>query len=155
LRPFDSSTAVKLADDGRYPSCLVGQIAPNHNGAPVCPISHSGSSGETTGNPISVKNGEKRAEETDITLQTAAGPLAFTRYYRQSKQDDARFQFMGLGWTHNHDITLTEGTSTVIVQIPNGGLVQFTETSPGSDMYQGDPGSVSQIEWDNTVIGTP
>ena len=52
----------------------------------------------TSNNPISLREGEKRLEVTDLSLTTPAGPLAFTRHYRQSKQTDGDLQFMGLGW---------------------------------------------------------
>ncbi|MCA9884713.1 MAG: hypothetical protein KC708_17160, partial [Anaerolineae bacterium] len=99
-------------------------------------------------NPIGLQNGEKRLIETDLSVQTPAGALTFTRYYRQSKQFDSRFQFMGLGWTHNHAFDLViSGTSpnrTVAVGTPSGGRLNLVETS--TDVFKAEAGSYASME---------
>lgn len=123
---------------------------PTHEGASYCPIGHAGNDEKATPTPISLRFGEKREEVTDITVQTPAGPLSFTRSYRQSKQSE--FQFMGLGWTHNHHYELIQIAGTpnkITLRLPNGGEAKFTETS--TDLYEGDPGSTSVIEWDSVA----
>ena len=98
-------------------------------------------------NPISLYKGEKRLDVTDLTLNTPAGPLSFTRTYRQSKQ--AEWQCMGLGWTHNHAISLTPPTGspgTIVVRMPHGGEAHFTEQS--TNHYVGDVGATSVIDCD-------
>lgn len=124
--------------------------APHHKGPCECTFGHEMYDCQTTDNPISLREGEKRLEATDLTLQTPAGPLSFTRAYRQSVQKDPAFQFMGLGWTHNHAVSLTKITgtpNTIIVHMPRGGEAHFTETV--TSHYQGDPGSTSVIDWNN------
>jgi hypothetical protein len=52
---------------------------------------------------------------------TPAGGLTLERTYRQSKQ--ATYTFMGLGWTHNHNIrlSLTAGMpNSIVVQRGRG-----------------------------------
>src|SRR5258708_1773143 len=60
---------------------------------------------------------------------------------------------MGLGWTHNHNASLTKisGTpNTIIVQLPNGGQGNYTETTrPGH--YDGVPGVGSVVDWNSTT----
>ncbi len=111
---------------------------------------YASSDNETATNPISLYKGEKRVEVTDLTLNTPAGPLSFTRTYRQSKQ--AEWNIMGLGWTHNHAISLAPiaGTpNTIVVRMPHGGDAHFTETEPGSNQYVGDAGATSSITWNS------
>jgi RHS repeat-associated protein len=126
---------------------------PNHDGGAYCPLNHQGNR-NYVGNPISVQDGEKSEEITDFKVVTPAGELSFTRSYRSSRRYDASFQFMGLGWTHNHNILLKKivgSPNVVLVIAPNGGEVHFTETSPGSNQYNGDPGSTSSVTWNGTV----
>ncbi len=124
-----------------------------HQGPCECTIGvHACGDGESTSNPISLQKGEKRLEATDLTLTTPAGPLSFTRTYRQNRQDNPDFQFMGLGWTHNHQITLTKISGTpnaIIVKMPRGGIATFTETQ--TDHYEGDPGATSVIDWNSST----
>jgi hypothetical protein len=58
---------------------------------------------------------------------------------------------MGLGWAHNHDLLLTLVTgspNTIKVRMDDGGEVFFTETSPGSNLYNADAASTSSIAVD-------
>jgi hypothetical protein len=102
---------------------------------------------------VSLWHGEKRLVETDLVVNSSPEPLAFTRVYRQSKQADEGFQFMGLGWTHNHNITLVslgETPEKLVVQLPSGGFAHFTYDDP-SETYIGDPGSHSVIAYDSLL----
>src|SRR5579862_4206569 len=64
-----------------------------HDGSPSS-SSYLGLDQDATDFPISLYKGEKREYATDISLNTPAGALTFTRTYRQSKQ--ATYTFMGL-----------------------------------------------------------
>ena len=108
--------------------------------------------GKNSSNPISLYKGEKREEVTDLTLNVPAGQLSFTRTYRQSKQAewDSIGLGMGLGWTHNHAISLTPPSGSpgvIVVRMPHGGEAHFTEQS--ADYYVGDAGATSFIDWNN------
>lgn len=119
-----------------------------HDGSPYCPVNDVGDDSKTLKNPISARFGEKREEITDLQVMTPVGPMAFTRYYRQSKLDDPNYQFMGLGWTHEHDFTLTAISGTpnrITVYMPNGGEASFTQTISYPNVYEGDLGSTALI----------
>ena len=130
---------------------LTGRPAPNITGLVDCVVNNASGGAETTMLPISLRTGEKYEAVTDLSLNTPAGALEFTRAYRQSMQEDANYQFMGLGWKHNHHVTLTENTgvtpNTLTLRTPNGGETRFTKTAP--NYYQGDPGSTAFIVWDS------
>ncbi|MEP6988885.1 MAG: DUF6531 domain-containing protein, partial [Chloroflexota bacterium] len=109
---------------------------------------YQGSDQETTYLPVSLLLGEVRDGTTDLSVNSPAGILAFTRYYRQSKQADPQFQFMGLGWTHNHHIVLIPvngSPRTLLLVTPNGGIANFSETT--TDHYPAAPGSTAFIDW--------
>jgi YD repeat-containing protein len=117
-----------------------------------CPCSYIGRDFAQTRRPISLFSGEKREEVIDLSVNTPAGTLAFTRAYRQSKQNT--YQFMGLGWTHNHAISLDDSvTNKLIVRLGNGGEVHFTKDGSNPNTYNGDPGSTSKIVVD--PLSTP
>lgn len=83
-------------------------------------------------NPINLHNGEKTLTETDISLQTPAGRLSFTRIYRQYQQDNPDYQtLMGLGWTHNHafqlNITGSSPNRSAQVRWSDGSLLLLDE----------------------------
>lgn len=108
-------------------------------------ITHSGSDNLKfrPNQPISIQKGEKREESTDLSINSPSGLLNFTRAYRQSTQ--SQYQYMGLGWTHNHAIALDNSVSNkLLVRLGNGGVAHFTLDS--GTLYKGDPGSVSQID---------
>ena len=120
-----------------------GNIPPIHDGAGFCPICYVGN--DLYGGP-SLRLGEKRETVTDLIVHTPSGPLDFTRTYRQSKQGD--YQHMGLGWTHNHHVSIdTSISGKLIVHLPNGGQAHFTQIGT-TDQYAGDPGSNSMIDVD-------
>ncbi|MCI0550898.1 MAG: right-handed parallel beta-helix repeat-containing protein, partial [Anaerolineae bacterium] len=85
--------------------------APQHDGTPSCPITHAGNDDVATGNPISLKEGEKRQHEVDIVLNTSRGALILSRAYRQNKQN--AYDFVGAGWKHNHLLSLTHVGNTI------------------------------------------
>jgi len=105
--------------------------------------------GKSTPNPISLRLGEKRLQATDLSLNSPAAALAFTRAYNQSQQTDPNFDFMGLGWTHNHDVRLTlSGTSpnrTADIYLPNGGVLVLEESGAGH--FVADSGSTSVLDY--------
>lgn len=119
-----------------YTPYLTGN-EPAHQGAvgDLCGMVYSAQAHTNSSNPIELQYGEKRELMTDLVVNTPAGPLTFTRSYRQGKQSDSRFQFMGLGWTHNHLSTLTltgsSPTRTAEVLLPGGGTLVLTEQSSG------------------------
>lgn len=118
--------------------------APNHDGC-GCGFTTACADGAVSASPISLQLGEKREEVTDLSLNTPAGVLAFTRSYRQSKL--ATYQTtMGLGWTHNHDLKIDDSVSgKLLVQLPGGGEAHFSQDSIDPDLYLGDAGSNAAI----------
>jgi RHS repeat-associated protein len=121
-------------------------IEPPHDGPPDCDLNHASADDATTSAPISLRSGEKFEAVTDMSLNTPAGALSFTRQYRQERLGDAQYQFMGLGWTHNHAVNLTENTgmtpNTILVR-KGGTEVHFSKTAP--NFYSGDRGSNATI----------
>lgn len=118
--------------------------------APPQPISigDCGTSFTTTGNPIDLKTGNKLWSGIDLTLQSATGALNFERLYNQEKRDESRYQFMGLGWSHNHAEQLliagTSPTRTAILYLPNGGEIRFLETA--TNIFTVQRGSLTTLE---------
>ncbi|MEM9954984.1 MAG: RHS repeat-associated core domain-containing protein [Chloroflexota bacterium] len=99
---------------------------------------------KATRNPISLSDGEKRLDETDIQINTPLGTLEFTRFYEQSQQDT--LSFMGLGWTHSHVYNLVEDGSTpneIVVTISGSKLVFEDDNADG--IFEASEGSVSKI----------
>lgn len=121
--------------------------APNHEGTePECPATHYASATPNTVAPISLVTGEKTEKVTDLSINSPAGELMFTRSYRQSKLSDAGFQQMGLGWTHSHHLTIDDSvTNKLLVQLGGGTIAHFTYDSVAG-VYKGDPGSTAQID---------
>lgn len=102
--------------------------------------------GAGSGNPVGLLHGEKWENIIDLSLNTPAVPLELRRSYREHKQSE--FQFMGLGWTHNHHLTLTKITGSpnrLILHLREGGEAHFTETS--ANHYDGVPGVTSFVDW--------
>ena len=131
------------------------QTAPTENknhDKPDCPYCYAG--GEYIGDPIGIRRGEKRDAVTDLALFTATiGDLSFTRTYQQGKQ--STYQFMGLGWTHNHAAFLTRIIGTpnqVVVQMRNGSVAYFNETTPNH--YVGVPGVSAVVDGDISTLFT-
>ncbi len=128
-----------------------GMKESNHEGPCSCECGiHECADGLSSSNPVSLHYGEKRFEATDLSLNTPAGLLAFTRTYRQSKQND--YKVMGRGWAHNHLLKLTKITGSpniLMVQMPTGGVARFTEIS--ANHYEADPGASSFVDWDDTA----
>ncbi len=111
-----------------------------------CPFNYAADDCHSSGNPISLRLGEKRLEETDISLNSPAAQLAFTRSYRQGKQSGSgAFTYMGLGWTHNHYFTI-EGPDVndkIRLQGGQGGITLFDNVSPNN--YRASSGSASTL----------
>ena len=116
----------------------------------VCELGVHSESDNSINNPIGVRTGEKRVRVTDLVINTPVRPLTLDRAYSQNKQDE--FDFMGLGWTHNHAIALTPPQNNeIILRLPNGGEGHFIETDPvgDPDHYDGVAGVTSVIDWDS------
>ncbi|MEZ4672578.1 MAG: RHS repeat-associated core domain-containing protein [Anaerolineae bacterium] len=121
---------------------------PLHDGD--CPFCHDAS--QSTINPIKLQSGDKVWSGTDLKVETPAGSLAFTRSYTQSKQNHSEYQFMGLGWSHNHAYKLTlSGTSparNAEVYLPEGGSLKLIETS--ANHFDASAGSTSVLDYNTT-----
>jgi len=89
----------------------------------------------TSSNPIRLRTADKVLSETDLLLQSPVETLSFVRLYAQSRQADSSYQFMGLGWTHNHAVRLTLSGSSpervAVVRLPGGGILTLDEDSTG------------------------
>lgn len=104
-----------------------------HEGMAECPICYVTDDSATTGNPISLRLGEKRLQEIDLSLNTAKDVLIFERSYRQELLNDLDFnekrRTMGLGWTHNHIFYIPPPVQTIPPQLqvsarlPEGGQI--------------------------------
>ena len=124
---------------------MVPRGRPTH-GFADCPICFEGYDQISGLAPVSLLLGEKREEVTDLSINTPAGLLAFTRSYRQSLQNV--FKHLGAGWTHNHYVYIEEPvgqSDQLIMHMPNGGDAHFTQSEEDADRYDGDPGSASFI----------
>lgn len=116
----------------------------SNTGDAYCPLAEGEKS---LGNPVGARRGEKREEVVDLQVSTPAGPLTLTRTYRLNKQ--TVYRFMGLGWTHNHQVALIQLVGTpnrIVIQLPNGGEAHFKETS--TDHYAGLPGVNAVVDRD-------
>jgi len=105
--------------------------------------------------PVNLQSGEKYEEVTDLAVMSPAGSIHFTRAYRQdlAKDSSALPPRLGMGWTHNHNLTLTDlggSPKTLLLRLSTGGESYFEETSVGSNQFQGDPGSTASITFNGT-----
>ena len=129
---------------------------PNHNCN--CPYGHDKKA--RTANPIELDPDvpNKVLSLTDFSVQTPAGFLSFERHYNQVKRTDLNYQYMGLGWSHNHGLKLKMSGSapgrTVEVYTPDGGTLKLGETinSYGEfgDFFKAQAGSVATLTKVNT-----
>ena len=107
----------------------------------------------TSGTPLQLRTGTKLLAETDLAVQTPAGMLAFTRRYNQAQQEDSDYQFMGLGWSHNHRYQLSlSGTSpnrTAVVRLPDGGSLTLDEDSADAGHFDARSGSTATLDYDS------
>lgn len=132
-----------------------------HTGTAECPLSYATDDSATTPNPISLRFGEKRLRQTDLSLNTGHEPLQFTRSYRQDLLDDPDFdaahRVMGLGWTHNHHFFMAAPVKTdppqaqLSARLPEGGtLVLFFDrvntSDPDIHHYVGTAGSTTRAQ---------
>lgn len=103
-----------------------------------------------SGTGVVLRTAEKIKHVTDLAVSTPSGALAFTRTYRQSKLSDDEYQFMGLGWTHNHNIRIREDVNaspnTINLYYCNGSEIHYEKTS--TDHYDGVAGASSYIDVD-------
>lgn len=135
--------------NGVAAALIVPQPAPEHDNFDGNEVAHALSE-PTSDSGVGLRTGEKRLEITDIAVNTPAGPLAFTRTYRQYKQADASYQYMGLGWSHNHDIRLVEDTGAspneIVARLGGGSEILFEKTD--TDHYEGVAGASATIDVD-------
>ena len=107
----------------------------------------------TSSNPIWLRTADKVFSETDLVLQSPAGALSFARAYTQSKQTDSGYQFMGLGWIHNHAVTLSLSGSSpdraAAVRLPSGGTLTLDEST--AEHFVARAGSTAVMDRDATA----
>jgi RHS repeat-associated protein len=105
------------------------------------------------GNPIRLRNGNKEQSFTDLRLQTPSNELAFTRTYNQEMLGDADFQFMGLGWTHNHFskliLTGSSPNREAEVLLPGGTTLKLAEDSGTAGTFYALVGSTSTLVFED------
>ncbi len=117
---------------------------PTGEGNPDPPILCETNDRSSSVDPISLYRGEKRERVTDLTLNTATGSLDLTRTYRQSTH--TLYQQMGLGWTHNHALSIdTSVNNMLIVNLRTGGRAYFTRLG-STDIYKATVGGYSEID---------
>jgi RHS repeat-associated protein len=89
----------------------------------VRPYKQTQSSGQA-GDPFSTATGEHTDEFTDLTL---AGPylLEFKRYYSSALLSNEIAGGLGLNWTHNFDLSLTNASGVATVTLEGGSRVTF------------------------------
>jgi hypothetical protein len=127
-----------------------------HEATCNCSINYAANDCEVSENPVSLRFGEKRLEQTDLTLSTPSGVLSFTRIFLQNQQTGTdAFNFMGLGWTHNHHIALSDPADhekKIRVLTSSGGRVAFKyrETLSGIEYHDADNGAISTLSVDST-----
>lgn len=118
----------------------------NDNPYGFCPVTDYNQ--ETDSDPIVLRTGEKLETATDLSLNTPAGKLAFTRNFRQSKLDTFTNQ-LGMGWWHNHIYEIDDSvTNKLLVTIPGGGILHFNEESTNN--YVADAGSTATLDTSGT-----
>jgi YD repeat-containing protein len=128
---------------------LFAQDPPPHDNFQGSNIAHVVTE-PSTANQIGLRTGEKRERVTDLIVHTPAGPLSFTRSFRQTKLDDSNYQFMGMGWTHDHKIRLVEDTgvspNAIVLRGAGASEIQFEKTD--TDHYEALAGSSAVIDVD-------
>lgn len=89
----------------------------------IQPYKQTESSGRA-GDPFSTATGEHTDEFTDLSL---GGPylLQFERYYSSALVSNEIAGGLGLNWTHNFDVTLTNTSGTAVVTLEGGTRVTF------------------------------
>jgi hypothetical protein len=124
-------------------------VEPGSEGEIGCEFGFASSDLVTSGNPISLRFGEKRLRITDLSLKTATGDFLFTRSYNQFTQNLLAASLCGLGWTHNHHVfletTSVAPTRSIRVRLPEGGSLLFDET--GLNTFVARSGSTSTLEF--------
>ncbi len=120
--------------------------APNHKGRPSCPV-YAGSSTPVNNTPLSLFDGEKFEDVTDLSVATPAGMLAFTRTYRQSQITQPAL-LVGAGWTHNHDLKIIINSSNPnqLIAALDGGTKALFLRQGMTSLYVADAGASAQID---------
>lgn len=121
---------------------LVTYIDFSRNRGPVsCPVGY-GSVGGRLSVATTINTGKPLINSGDLNFAPA-----YAQTNLASSNND-----MALGWSHDHAMHLVEDTSanpkTITVDMGQGGIVFFTEDSPG--LYHAAPGSNSTVEVDTT-----
>jgi YD repeat-containing protein len=136
----------KTEHDGAYKECpcvnAVSQGTTNNI------RSNRGAAGKGKPNPISLYQGVKTEQVTDLSVRTAQGNLEFIRTYQQDSQQ--LFQnVLGLGWWHNHAVTLKfnfdEDPNKMVVWLDHGTRAVFKREET-TTTFIGQAGSSSRIE---------
>ncbi|MBL8152763.1 MAG: hypothetical protein JNM70_01165 [Anaerolineae bacterium] len=142
---YNNTTLINRAGSA-YVFTLVNPSAPPNSGGPDSSLSWAGEVHQDSA--LNLRTGEKVETATDLAVYSLVGPLDFTRTYRQNKR--SAFQFMGLGWQHNHAVALTRITGSpnkIVIQMPNGGELNLSETIPASNVYLADAGSDALVTY--------
>ncbi len=110
-----------------------------------------------TCNPILLRDGTKVWMETDLEVMSPAASLLFTRTYQEDKQTDSHFNFMGLGWTHNHFYKLLPPTGTspereIEVRLPNGSNLKLVENPDTPNVFEALEGSNATLTYGNYTL---
>jgi RHS repeat-associated protein len=117
---------------------------PIHN-AP-CPFGNDMSASPASVNPIELRDGNKILTITDLSVMTPVGPLSFTRSYNQSQRNHPRYQYMGMGWSHNHHYKLVITGTLAEIFLPNGGVLKLNDAG-SIGVFVASAGSTSQLQW--------
>jgi len=100
------------------------------------------------GDPVNSRTGGFNLPFTDLSFNTSAGELSFSRDYSSLTAEESS-SLLGYGWTHNHDSQLIfpntpEGVEgKVLVKLNNANLYGFTVQS--DDSYLPDPGILATL----------
>jgi RHS repeat-associated protein len=120
-------------------------------GAPTTPT-HNASCADSgydkkkqSANPLELSDGNKVVSAVDIMVQTPAGPLTLERGYNQARRTDANYQFMGLGWSHNHAYKLVISGTVAQVFSPQGGALTLDD-SGSTGHFVARPGSNAVLD---------
>jgi hypothetical protein len=147
--PASASGSLTLSVNGCTDGDVTAMVVVD---APGASENNSGCTREASSQyPIQLRTGTKTLSETDLSVQTPAGTLAFTRGYNQDRLMDTNYQFMGLGWSHNHnDYLIVSGTSpnrSAQVNFGDGGILKLDEDSANAGHFKAKPGSTSVLDY--------
>jgi YD repeat-containing protein len=87
----------------------------------------------SVGKPVNALNGAVWFDQTDVTLPTATGPIAFTRSYASSLANEGVASSLGAGWTHSYGQALELLPSGALkIRRANGEVAYFRD--PEADL---------------------